>query len=131
MNIAPFLAAPPLVQIHATAALAAFALGAWQLAAPKGTLPHRTIGWAWIGLMAAVALTSFGITGGRGAGNFSWIHGLSLFTLLALPAAVAHVRRGRIEAHRWAMVALFFGALVITGAFTLLPGRLMGRIVFS
>ena len=29
------------------------------------------------------------------------------------------------------MLALFLGALVITGAFTLLPGRLLGRIVFS
>ncbi len=131
MNIAPFLAAPPLVQLHATAALAAFALGAWQLAAPKGTLPHRTVGWAWVVLMAAVALSSFGITGGRGAGRFSWIHGISLFTLLALPVAVTHVRRGRTESHRWLMVGLFLGALVITGAFTLLPGRLMGRIVFS
>jgi len=131
MTLAPFLAAPPLVQIHATAALAAFALGVWQLAARKGTLPHRRIGWAWIALMVTVALTSFGITGGRGPGHFSWIHGISLFTLLALPVAVLHVRRGRIDRHRWMMLGLFLGALVITGAFTLLPGRLMGRIVFS
>ena len=131
MQLAPFIAAPPLVQLHATVALAAFGIGAWQLAAPKGTLPHRRIGWAWVGLMLLVVLSSFGITGVRGPGQYSWIHGLSLFTLLALPAAVLHARRGRIAAHRRAMLGLFFGALAVTGAFTLLPGRLLGRIVFS
>src|SRR5690349_2612455 len=110
MQLAPFIAAPPLVQLHATAAPAAFGIGAWQLATPKGTLPHRRTGWAWVGLMLLVVLSSFGITGVRGPGQYSWIHGLSLFTLLALPAAVLHARRGRIAAHRWAMLGLFFGA---------------------
>ena len=32
--------------------MAAFALGIVQFAAPKGTLPHRTIGWIWVLLMA-------------------------------------------------------------------------------
>jgi uncharacterized membrane protein len=29
------------------------------------------------------------------------------------------------------MLGLFLGALVVTGAFTLLPGRLMGQVVFG
>ena len=29
------------------------------------------------------------------------------------------------------MLALFFGGLVVTGGFTLMPGRLMARLVFS
>ncbi len=45
--------------LHAFAAIAAFGLGAVQLAAPKGTLPHRTIGWFWVALMVTVAATSF------------------------------------------------------------------------
>jgi uncharacterized membrane protein len=43
VSLAPLLAAPLSTQVHAFAAMAAFALGAVQLAAPKGTLPHRTI----------------------------------------------------------------------------------------
>ncbi|MBK1662600.1 DUF2306 domain-containing protein [Paracraurococcus ruber] len=131
MQFAPLLAAPPLVQAHAAAAIAAFGLGLWQMAAPKGTLPHRRLGWAWTGLMLVVALSSFGITGNRGPWHFSWIHGISLFTLVMLPLAVLHARRGRVGLHRRAMIGLFLGALVITGAFTLLPGRLLGRVVFS
>jgi uncharacterized membrane protein len=131
MQLAPFLAAPPLVQLHAVAGLTAFALGTWQLAAPKGTRAHRQLGWAWLGLMLALAVSSFAITGRWGAGHLSWIHGLSLLVLALLPMALLHARRGRIAAHRRLMLALFFGALVVTGAFTLTPGRLMARIVFS
>jgi uncharacterized membrane protein len=59
MSLAPLLNAAPQIQVHAFAAMAAFALGAVQLVAPKGTLPHRTIGWIWAGLMMAVAASSF------------------------------------------------------------------------
>ena len=37
--------------LDALAALAAFVLGLVRFAVPKGTLPHRTIGWIWVGLM--------------------------------------------------------------------------------
>ena len=45
MSLEPLLAAAPVVQIHAFAAMSAFVLGVIQLAAPKGTLPHRTLGY--------------------------------------------------------------------------------------
>lgn len=48
-----------------------------------------------------------------------------------LPLALGHARRGRIGSHRRAMLSLFFGALVIAGGFTLLPTRIMGRVVFG
>lgn len=131
MSLAPLLSAPVLVQVHALGALAAVVLGAVQFAAPKGTLSHRRLGWAWVALMAGVALSSFGITGVAGRGQWSWIHLISVFTLLALASAVLHARRGRVRAHRTAMLALFFGALVVTGAFTLLPGRIMGAVAFG
>src|SRR2546429_230008 len=56
MTLAPLLQAPPAITLHAFAALAAFSLGIVQFAAPKGTIPHRTIGWIWVILMLAVAL---------------------------------------------------------------------------
>ena len=131
MTLAPLLAAPLAVQIHAAAALAALGLGAWQLCAAKGGATHRRIGWAWLGLMGVVALSSFAITGARAPGALSWIHALSVLTLAVLPLAVLHARRGRLQAHKITMLALFFGALVVTGAFTLLPGRIMGRVVLG
>ena len=90
MSLAPLLAAPLSTQVHAFAAMAAFALGAVQLAAPKGTLPHRTIGWLWVALMVTVTTTSFWIHDLRVWGQWSPIHLLSIFTLIMLPPAVIH-----------------------------------------
>jgi len=131
MTLTPLLEAAPVVQVHAFAAMGAFALGAVQLAAPKGTLPHRTVGWIWVSLMALIAVSSFWIHGLRVVGPFSPIHLLSIFTLVMLPLAVMHARHHRVEHHRKAMTSIFVGALVIAGAFTLLPGRIMHAVVFA
>jgi len=131
MSLAPLLDAEPAVLLHAVAAMSAFALGLVQFAAPKGTLPHRTIGWVWVALMAAVAVSSFWIHSIRLLGPWSPIHVISLYTLGALPLAVWAARRHRVVAHRRAMIMLFSGALVIAGLFTLLPGRIMHKVVFG
>ena len=131
MSLDPLLAAPPVVQVHAFAAMAAFVLGLVQLAAPKGTLPHRTTGYVWVGLMLVVAASSFAIHGiGQWAG-FSLIHVLSVMVLVLLPLAVLAARRHRVGTHRRAMIALFAGALVIAGAFTFVPGRIMHRVLLG
>jgi uncharacterized membrane protein len=111
--------------------MAAFALGAVQLAAPKGTLPHRTIGWLWVVMMTIVSASSFWIHDLRVFGPWSPIHLLSIFTLAMLPVAVVHARRHRVANHRNAMIGLYAGALVIAGLFTLLPGRIMHAVVFG
>jgi uncharacterized membrane protein len=131
MSLAPLLAAPWFVQVHAVAAMAAFGLGAVQLAAPKGTLPHRTLGYAWAALMLTIAGTSFAIRGEGRFGGFSAIHLLSIVVLVLTPLSVLAARRGNIRRHGSAMASLFVGALVVAGAFTLLPGRIMHRVVFG
>src|SRR5438270_10462250 len=115
MSLAPLLAAPAVIQVHAFAALGAFGLGAIQLAAPKGTIPHRLFGWLWAGLMFAVVLSSFFIHTIRLWGPFSPIHLLSIFTLAMLPLAVWRARQHDVRRHRRAMTKLFLGALVIAG----------------
>ena len=92
MTLTPLLNASPIIQIHAFAALGAFALGLVQFAAPKGTLPHRTIGWIWVALMTVIAVSSFWIHEIRLVGPFSPIHLLAIFTLVMLPLAVLHAR---------------------------------------
>jgi uncharacterized membrane protein len=131
MSLAPLLNAAPVIQVHAFAAMAAFTLGIVQLAAPKGTLPHRTIGWVWVVLMAVIAISSFWIHELRLVGPFSPIHLLSIFTLVMLPLAVMHAHRHNVAKHRRAMMGIFVGALVIAGAFTFLPGRIMHAVAFG
>lgn len=129
MNSSLLLAAPPAIQIHAAAAVGALLLGVVQFARPKGGGGHRTLGWIWVVLMTVVAVSSFWIQ--TLFGGFGPIHGLSLLTLAVLPLAVHRARSGAIARHRASMVALFVGALVITGLFTLLPGRLLGQALIG
>jgi uncharacterized membrane protein len=131
MNLAPLLEAAPAIQIHALAAMTAFALGVVQLSAPKGTLPHRTIGWIWVGLMVVVSASSFFIHQLRLWGPWSPIHLISIFTLAALPFAVLAAHRHMVVRHQRAMIGLFGGALVIAGIFTLAPGRIIHAVVFG
>ncbi|MET4721499.1 putative membrane protein [Bradyrhizobium japonicum] len=131
MSAAPLLEAAPAIPLHAFAAMAAFVLGLVQFAAPKGTLPHRMIGWIWVGLMAVVAASSFWIHQIRLVGPFSPIHLLSIFTLVMLPLAVWRAHTHRVADHRRIMIMTFVGALVIAGLFTLMPGRIMHRVIFG
>jgi uncharacterized membrane protein len=131
MTLAPLLAADGAIRLHAFAAMAAFVLGVVQFGAPKGTIPHRTIGWVWVVLMLAVSVSAFWIHTIRLWGPWSPIHLLAIFTLVMLPVAVLHARRHRVQQHRIAMLSLFFGALVIAGLFTLFPGRIMSTVVFG
>jgi uncharacterized membrane protein len=131
MSLAPLLNASLPIQIHATAAMAAFLLGVVQFSAPKGTLPHRTLGWIWVVLMATVAITAFFIHELRMWGPWSPIHLFSIFALIMLPLGVWHARHHRVLSHRRVMTGIFLGALVIAGLFTFVPGRLMHKALFG
>ncbi|MCP3466734.1 MULTISPECIES: DUF2306 domain-containing protein [unclassified Bradyrhizobium] len=131
MMLAPLLDAAPAIPLHAFAAMTAFVLGVVQFAAPKGTLPHRTVGWIWVALMAIVAASSFWIHRIRLVGPFSPIHLLSIFTLVMLPLAVWRAHTHRVADHRRIMIFMFIGALVVAGLFTLLPGRIMHHVIFG
>ena len=131
MSLEPLLSASPVIQVHAFAAMTAFALGIVQLTAPKGTLPHRTLGWIWVLLMLAVSISSFWVHTINLWGIWSPIHLISIFTLAMLVVGVAAARRHAVSKHRRTMIWTFLGALVIAGIFTFVPGRIMHQVVFG
>jgi uncharacterized membrane protein len=131
VSLAPLLSASPAIQLHAFAAMSAFVLGLVQFAAPKGTLPHRTLGGIWVAIMFVVAISSFFIHELKVWGAWSPIHLLSIFTLIMLPLGVWRAHHHQVQAHRWTMISIFIGALVIAGLFTLVPGRIMHAVVFG
>jgi uncharacterized membrane protein len=131
MSLAPLLDAAPAIPLHAFAAMAAFALGIVQFVSLKGTLPHRTLGWIWVILMAVVAISSFWIHQIRLVGSWSPIHLLSIFTLTMLPLAVWRARHHQVAGHRRVMILTFAGGLVVAGLFTFVPGRIMHAVVFG
>lgn len=131
MNFEPLFAATPAIQFHAFAAMGAFVLGLVQFAGPKGTIPHRTVGWIWVTLMLIVALSSFWIHNIKLWGPWSPIHFLSIFALITTPLAVYAAHKHRVRSHKRAMISIFFGALVIAGLFTFVPGRIMHAVAFG
>lgn len=131
MSLAPLLDAAPAIPLHAFAATAAFFLGVIQLAAPQGTLPHRALGWLWVALMLVVALSSFWIHEIRLVGPWSPIHLLSIFALAMLALGVMAARTRNVRRHKITMISIFFGALVIAGLFTFMPGRIMHTVIFG
>lgn len=131
MNFQPFIDTSPAIQIHMIAALMALGVGAVIFSRRKGTKLHKGLGRLWVCLMAVVALSSFMIHEIKVWGDFSPIHLISIFTLISLPMAIYHARKGNIIAHQRTMKGTYVGGLLVAGALTFLPGRLNFQLFFG
>ena len=89
------------------------------------------MGWLWVMLMVYVAVSSIFINEFRIFGPFSPIHLLIFVTLAGLFYGVRAIRKKQVEAHKRSMMSVFFLALVLTGLFTLWPGRTMHLVLFG
>ena len=120
---------PVPVAIHLATTLAALVLGAALLARRiKGDRAHRIAGWTWVSLMMVTAVSTLWIPGFL---RLSWIHVFTVITLVSVPRAVMHARRGQVTAHRETMRSVFFFGLVVAGLFALVPGRRLGNLVLA
>lgn len=131
MSLAPLLNAPFAIQLHAFAAMAAFVLGLVQFAAPKGTLPHRTVGFVWFALMLTVAISSFWIHEIRLWRDWSPIHLISIYVLIMIPTGIYFAHRHNVRGHARTVIGIFMGGLVIAGLFTFVPGRIMHTVALG
>ena len=119
------------IPLHAIMAMIAIILGGIQLSMKKGGLIHKLLGRIWVGLMLIVAITSFFIHKTKMWGDYSPIHLLSLWTIFILGVGIYYVRVGNIKRHKQVMIATYFFALILTGFFTLYPGRVMHQILIG
>lgn len=102
-----------LIAVHAVSASFALLFGAFQLLRrTHGDKLHRIVGRVWVGSMYLVCLTSFGVQ--SLTGGFSWLHGLSVLTLVTVTTGLVAAVRGRIDSHKAFMRGSYFGLL---GAF--------------
>ena len=119
------------IPFHAMAAMLAIVIGAIQFSMKKGGIKHKALGYIWVSLMLFVSISSFFIHEIKLWGNYSPIHLLSIWTIFSVGLAIYFVRVGNIKRHRQVMIALYGFALILTGLFTLLPGRAMNQLVFG
>lgn len=132
-----------IIYTHAFFALSAILVGMYIFFTKKGTKQHRLIGRIWVSLMLIIAFAALFITSPMtdklfNPAGFSWIHLFIPFTIGSLMFSIWNIRqfkKTRLEKHRNAhvqgMVSTYVGALIVAGAFTLMPGRLMHQIVFG
>ena len=118
----------PVILVHTFAAFTAIALGAGMFLARKGTLSHRIAGRGWVALMLITAISSFWI---QTKGHFSLTHLLSVAVPLMLAAGVYFALTRRIVRHQRMMIGIYALGLGLAGLFTLLPNRLLGRMLWS
>ena len=127
----------PLIAIHMTAALTAICLGPIALWARKGSMQrpklHRAFGYAWVTMMTVAAISAIFIRDYRliNIAGFTPIHLFVPVTFYFLFRAFQALARGNIAGHRKAMQRQYMSACLVAGAFTLLPNRYLGNLVWN
>jgi uncharacterized membrane protein len=122
------------IQIHFFFAISAFLVGAFQLFGRKGTDQHRVLGRLWVAMMTIICVTSFWIRELMPNGVFwgySPIHLLSIFVLIQISLGVYFARIGNISSHKKCMAFTYIGGLLIAGAFTFYPGRILHKVFIA
>ncbi len=119
---------------HLGTVVPAFLLGSFLMLNRKGTSYHRILGKAYMVLMLATAIITLFMTAEVGPqlfNHFGFIHIFSGLVFYNVPQAYRAARKGEIEKHRGYMRGLYFGAILIAGAFALMPGRLLHGWIFG
>lgn len=123
-----------LTYFHLATIFPAFLIGSYLLANRKGTPRHRLLGKVYMLLMLTTAIITLFMKAEVGPallGHFGFIHLFSVLALYSVTAAYSAARQGNIVAHKANMIGLYVGGILIAGAFTFAPGRLLHSWFFS
>ena len=126
-----------IIYIHAFFALTAVPLGLYIFLTKKGTAKHILFGRIWISWLLTISLTAIFIQEIT-PGEYSLIHLLIPLTIGSLIYSIWSIRKYKKttllkykRAHMSSMTSVYVGALILAGAFTLMPGRLFYEILFG
>ena len=126
-----------IIYVHSVLALLAIPLGLYIIITKKGTRSHKILGRIWVTVLLIVSLTAIFIQTIK-PGQYSLIHLLVPYTIGSLIYSIWNIRRFKKTkikrykiAHMRSMIGVYIGALLIAGAFTLMPGRFFNEIIFG
>ncbi len=123
-----------LMYFHLATVVPCFFIGAILLWIKKGTNFHKIVGRIYMVLMmvtATVTLFMPAQVGPQFFNHFGYIHGFSFLTIYTVPTAYTAIKRGDVVTHKRKMIALYFGAIIIAGGFTFVPGRYLHTLFFG
>ena len=115
-----------LMNWHLGTVLPAAAIGGVLLAFSKGTSLHRLLGRIYMVLMFVTAVITLFMGAKVGPtlyNHFGFIHLFSFLVIAEVPRAYISARNHDIRAHKSAMLGVYIGAILLAGAFTMMPGR--------
>lgn len=111
---------------HVVAALYVLAIGPLQIFRRRRDRIHRTMGYLWVAAMYYVCFSSFWIVT---EGHFTWLHGLSAFTILTVTLGLVSAIRRNIPAHRGNMIGSYLGIAIAFGFAVGIPGRSIPQLL--
>lgn len=123
-----------LMYLHLATVVPCFVIGTVLLMIKKGTKIHKQFGRIYMVLMlftAFVTLFMPAMLGPRFLNHFGYIHGFSFLTLYTVPTAYWAIKNGNVKSHKRKMILLYFGAIIIAGGFTFVPGRYLHTLFFG
>ena len=129
-DVSPLWTMPFSVQIHVVSVALAFFAGLTIFALPKGTGFHRILGWTFVVAMIGAAATSIMMIADFNTG-VNFLHIFTIVTAVSLTLGLRAIWRGDVRSHAYNMIGLFIGGLLVAGAFSFIPGRLMWRMLFG
>lgn len=115
---------------HLLTIMIALALTPVMLLRRRGDRFHRQLGWLWAATMFLTALLSLNLRE-INRGGFSYIHILSIWTMVQVPIIIWAARTHNVARHRGAVRGMVLGALLIAGFFTFPFDRLLGHWLFG
>lgn len=116
----------PLVVAHVIAALYVLVLGPLNIFRRRRDRTHRIIGYTWVAAMYFVCVSSFWIVTD---GHFSWLHGLSAFTIITVTLGLVSAIRRNIVAHRANMIGSYIGIGIAFVFAATAPGRAIPQLL--
>lgn len=119
---------------HLATVVPCFIIGTILLLIKKGTKVHVVLGRIYMILMMITAIITLFMpadVGPRVLNHFGWIHSFSFLTLYTVPTAYLAIKRGDVKSHKRKMILLYFGAIIIAGGFTFVPGRYLNELFFG
>ena len=118
------------VWLHLATLAVVLAITPVMLLRKRGDSRHQLLGWIWSVCLFTTALVSLDMRTINN-GGFSFIHILSVVTLIGVPVLIISARRRDLKRHRGQARAFVIGALLIAGFFSFPFNRMLGSWLFS
>lgn len=123
-----------LMSLHLATVIPSFIIGTVLLIIKKGTKIHKIFGRVYMILMLITAMITLFMPAQVGPtlmNHFGWIHSFSFLTIYTVPTAYLAIKKGNVKSHKRKMILLYFGAIIIAGGFTFMPGRYLHSVFFG